>query len=65
MDIPIRFTWILILFDADFKYGDGEKFWGYVGIHAEPLRAEFCDFVQCYIFVNYLTFAVNEWNIKI
>jgi hypothetical protein len=53
------------LFDAVFKYGDGAKFWGYFGINAEPLFVEFCDFVQCYIFVNYLTSAINEWNIKI
>jgi hypothetical protein len=47
-------------FDAVFKYGDGVKFLGYVGINAEPLCVEFCNFVQCHIFVNYLTFAVNE-----
>jgi hypothetical protein len=64
MDIPISFIWVIILFDAVFKYGDGAKFWGNVGINAEPLRVEFCIFVQCHIFVNYLTFAVNEWNIK-
>jgi hypothetical protein len=67
MDIPISFIWIIILFDAVFiiKYGDGAKFWGYVGINAEPLCVEFCNFVQCHIFVKYLTFAENEWNIKI
>jgi hypothetical protein len=52
------------LFDAVFKYGDGEKFWSYAMINAEPLYVEFSNFVQCHIFVNYLTFAVNEWNIK-
>jgi hypothetical protein len=36
-----------------------------VGTNAEPLCVEFCNFVQCYIFVNYLTSAINEWNIKI
>jgi hypothetical protein len=41
------------------------KFWGYVVINAEQLCAEFCNFVQCHIFVNYLSFTVNEWNIKI
>jgi hypothetical protein len=66
MVIPVSFIWIIILFDTVFiKYGDGAKFWGYVGTNAEPLRIEFCNFVQCHIFVNYLTFAVNEWNIKI
>jgi hypothetical protein len=60
MDIPKSFIWIIILVDAVFKYGDGAKFWRYVGINAEPVCAEFCNFVQCHIFVNYLTFAVNE-----
>jgi hypothetical protein len=63
MNIPISFIWIIILFDAVFKYGDGAKFWGYVRINAEVLCVEFCNFVQCHISVNYLTFAVNEWNI--
>jgi hypothetical protein len=27
MDIPINFIWIIILFDAVFKYDDGAKFW--------------------------------------
>jgi hypothetical protein len=65
MDIPVRFIWMIILFDAVFKYGDGVKFWGYVVINAEQLWVEFCNFVQCHIFLKYLTFAVNEWNIKI
>jgi hypothetical protein len=29
--------WVIILFDAVFKFGDSAKFWGYVGINAEPL----------------------------
>jgi hypothetical protein len=57
--------WIIILFDAVFRYDDGAKFCGSVGINAEQLCVEFCNFVQCHIFVNYLTFAVNEWNIKL
>jgi hypothetical protein len=65
MDIPVSFIWIITLFDAVFKYGDGGKFWGYVVIDAEQLCVEFCNFVKCHIFVKYLTFAVNEWNIKI
>jgi hypothetical protein len=65
VDIPISWIRIIILFDAVFKYGYGAKFWGCVGINAEPLCVEFCNFVQCHIAVNYLTFAVNEWNIKI
>jgi hypothetical protein len=64
MDIPISFIWIIILFDAGFKCGDGAKFWGYVVINAEQLCVEFWYSVQCHIFVNYLTFAVNELNIK-
>jgi hypothetical protein len=27
MAIPTSFIWIVILFDAVFKYGDGAKFW--------------------------------------
>jgi hypothetical protein len=65
MDIPMSFIWIIILFDAVFKDDDGAKFGGCVVINAEQLYVEFCNFVQCHIFVNYLTFAVNEWNIKI
>jgi hypothetical protein len=65
MDIPTSFIWIIILFDAVFKYGDGAKFWGHVVINAEQLCVEICNFLQCNIFVNYLTFAVNELNIKI
>jgi hypothetical protein len=48
------------MFDAVFKYGDGAKFCGYVGINAKSLYVEFCNFVQCHIFVNYLTFPVSE-----
>jgi hypothetical protein len=33
-------------------------------INAEQLCVELCNFVQCHIFVNYLTFAVNESNTK-
>jgi hypothetical protein len=29
-------------------------------INAEQLCVEFCNFVQCHIFVNYLTFAIIE-----
>jgi hypothetical protein len=61
MDIPISFIWIIILFDAVFKYGDGAKFWGYVVTNAEQRRVELCNFVQCHTFVNYLTSTVNEW----
>jgi hypothetical protein len=64
MDIPTSFIWI-ILFDTVFKYDNGAKFLGYVGINTEPLCVEFCNFVQWNIFVNYLTSAINEWNIKI
>jgi hypothetical protein len=59
MDITISFIWIIILFEAVFKYGDGEKFWGYVGINTEPLSVEFCNFVQCHIFINYLLYFIH------
>jgi hypothetical protein len=42
-------------FHEAIKYGNGMKFGGYVGTNAEPLCVEFCNFVQCHIFVNYLT----------
>jgi hypothetical protein len=56
MDIPTSFILIIILFHKDFKYGDGANFWCYVETNAEPLCVEFCNFAQCYIFVNYLPF---------
>jgi hypothetical protein len=34
-------------------------------INAEQFCVEFCNFVHCHIFVKYVTFAVNELNIKI
>jgi hypothetical protein len=54
MVIPTIYIWIIILFDEIFKYSDGANLWGYVGTNAEPLCVEFCNFVQCYILVNYL-----------
>jgi hypothetical protein len=44
--------WIIVLFDEAFKYGDGSKFWGYVGTNTEPHYVEFCSFVQYLMFVN-------------
>jgi hypothetical protein len=32
-------------------------------INPEKLCVGFCNFVECHIFVNYLTFVVNELNI--
>jgi hypothetical protein len=43
--------WNVILFDKAFKYGDGAEFWGYVRTTSEPLCVEFCNFVQCRIFL--------------
>jgi hypothetical protein len=34
--------------------GGGLEFSGYVGTNAEILYGEFCNFVQCHSFVNYL-----------
>jgi hypothetical protein len=42
-------------FYEGFKYGDGTKFWGYVGTRTEPLCVEVCNFEQCCIFINFLT----------
>jgi hypothetical protein len=45
----------VILFDDAFKYDAAAKFWGYVGTNAEQPYVEFCNFIQCHVFVNYLT----------
>jgi hypothetical protein len=37
VDTPASFIWIIIFFHWAIKYGDGEKFWVYAGINAEPL----------------------------
>jgi hypothetical protein len=49
------FIWIIILSDEALKHGDDAKCWGYVGTNTEPLCLEFRNFVQCHVFVNYLT----------
>jgi hypothetical protein len=46
MDIPKSFISIIILFHEAFKYGDGVKFWGYVGINIEPLSVELLNNVR-------------------
>jgi hypothetical protein len=43
MGISKSFISIIILYDEVFKCGDGVKFWGCVGTHAEPLCEEFCN----------------------
>jgi hypothetical protein len=55
MDIAKSLILIDILIDRAFKYGYGAIFWGYVGRNYESPCVEFCNFVQCYMFVNYLT----------
>jgi hypothetical protein len=52
VDTRASFIWIAILFDEGFKYGDGAKFWGYIGTNAEALCIELCNIVQCHIFVK-------------
>jgi hypothetical protein len=37
MDMPTSSIWIIILFDKASKYGDGVKFWVYVGTNTETL----------------------------
>jgi hypothetical protein len=56
MDIPTSFILIIIMFDEASKYGDGAKFWGYVGTEAESVCVEFCNFAPCNTFVNYFIF---------
>jgi hypothetical protein len=55
MDIATSFILVIILFHEAFNYGDGAKFWGYVGTIPEPLSVEFYNTVKCHIFVNNLT----------
>jgi hypothetical protein len=47
--------WNIILLDETFKYVDDAKFLGYVGKNADPLSVQFCNFVQCPVFVNSVT----------
>jgi hypothetical protein len=54
MDITTSFIRIIVLFEENIKYGNNAKSWGSVGTKAEPLSAEFCNFVQCDIFADYL-----------
>jgi hypothetical protein len=42
------------MFDEAFLYGDGAKFLD-VRTNAEQLCVELCNFVQCHIFIKYLT----------
>jgi hypothetical protein len=42
------------IFDGVFEYGNDSKFWGYVETNAEQLCTEFCNFVQCHTFINFL-----------
>jgi hypothetical protein len=37
MDITKNFIWTIIVFDEDFKYGDGVNFLDYVETNSEPL----------------------------
>jgi hypothetical protein len=55
MYIPRSFIWIIIFFDGAFEYGGGSEFWGYVGRDTELLCAKYCNFLQCRIFVSYLS----------
>jgi hypothetical protein len=38
-----------------FKCKNCAKFLDYVGTYGGPLCGEFCNFVQCHVFDNYLT----------
>jgi hypothetical protein len=39
-----------------FEYGGGSKFCGYIGTNAELLCVEFFNFVQCDVFISYLSY---------
>jgi hypothetical protein len=49
----------IIIFYEAFKYGDDMKFCRYDATNNEPLGPEFCNFVQCPILVNSLTFYLS------
>jgi hypothetical protein len=49
------FILIVILFEKAFNMAMVRNFQVNVGTNAEPLCVEFCNFVQCHIFVNYIT----------
>jgi hypothetical protein len=46
-DIPTNFIWVTVLFYEAPNYGDGAKFWGYVGTNAEITL--YITLVQCRI----------------
>jgi hypothetical protein len=46
-------TYNFYLYYDTIKYGNGVKFLGYFGTNTELLCIEFCNFMQCHIFVNY------------
>jgi hypothetical protein len=49
------FISVNILFDEAFQYGVDAGFGGYVVTNPEPLCIEFCNLVQCVVFVKHLT----------
>jgi hypothetical protein len=55
----VQYLQDIILFDEAFKYGDGAKYWCYVGTNTEPPCVEVFNFVQCCILMNYLTFCLS------
>jgi hypothetical protein len=55
MGIPASFISIINFFDGAFECGGISKSCSYVWTNAELLRIEFCNFVQCHIFVSYLS----------
>jgi hypothetical protein len=58
-DIPRSFIWIIILFYGAPKCGDSAKFWCYVRTNTEPLCVEFCNSLQCRIFVNHVSSCLS------
>jgi hypothetical protein len=61
MDTPTGFIWIIISFDRPFEYSGISIFWGYVGTDVELRCLEFCNFVQCRIFVSHLSSCCKIW----
>jgi hypothetical protein len=65
--IATRFIESLFSLTELLQCGAGSKCWGYVGTNAELLCVGFCNFVQCHIFVSYLScycFIKDVFNIR-
>jgi hypothetical protein len=58
-DTTTSFIWITSLFEEVFKHGGSAQFLFYVGTNTEQICVKYCNFVQCRILVNCLSFYVS------